>query len=214
MSPTDGILSKIFMTILYYLGWPLNILHDFLRNRFKYCFIVAKIIKWNRDDLEGLFIELWIFLWAIITIFVLLPLIAINNSIIICLLLLIIVIMRGSDSLYQFLGKNFELTRNPQRNLARSYILLLFVFIELAAIFSILQICVLKFLCCYGNIDSWINILYNTILNMVTIGGQELDSCSSISLQLLRLLRIAQPIFSILLIALAINQSINYNDNK
>ena len=168
----------------------------------------------DADEIEGLYIELWVIIWTLLNVFFLV-IMAKSSFWLIWGLLTLIVIIRLADSFYAFLIKMFKLVTIQQRSFSRSYTLLFFVFFEMAAMFSSIQIFIYKIFCkcdlpsCMS-ID-WGKIYYNTLLSMVTIGGNHLPGCSPTSVMLLSIVQIAKPIFSVLLVTLAINQILAYS---
>ena len=214
--PRDGLLILIFMKILWFISFPLDYLHGFFKKQFSLIF--PKRLNWKGNEIDGLYIELWVLFWTLINIMVVLPLLGKTSlNVFPRLLIIIILFVRAADFLRSFLAMNLNLIKIEQRSLARSFAMLLLHFFEVGAIFSSLQFIVCRQISFTYKFANWTEVFYYTLRNMVTVGGGDyckiVDCCANGN-RLLLILRIAQPIFSILLVTIAISQIINWKKSS
>lgn len=210
IKPVDGLLVGLTMNVLKIFGTPLDWIHEGLKKPFNS--LLKKFLTWTDDDVEGLYIELWTIIWTAINIFILLRGLALASSLL-WYACLIIMMLRAFDFLKAFLAMNLQLSNNPQRSLARSYAMLFLAFLEMGAITSSIQLLICKDFYVGTEQANWINVFYYSLRNMVTVGGGDItfsSSCSSCSAFLFGVVRVAQPLFSLLLVTLAIGQILNY----
>lgn len=203
---SDGFLVRMIMIPLTIGSIPLDWVHESLKIPFTS--FTKKSLDWSKEDLVGLYIELWAIGWTIINIFILLPGLVLNNSFL-WYLFLIIFILRACDFCKAFLSMNFLLSRYPQRSLARSYLLLFLAFLEMGAITSTLQFLICNNFLVGNEQANCINVFYYSLRNMATVGGGDIaitSSCSGSSEFFFGVIRISQPLFSVLLVTLSIAQ--------
>lgn len=212
---TDGILLKLLFRFLELVGQPLDWTEEKLQSKFG-TISHRYIQSWNADELEGVFIELWWLFWLCVNL-VLLYYISIVG-VALKWILFIIILLRLGDFLRAFLAKNLRLTKYPLRSIGRSYVLLFLGFFEIAAISSSVQflICEHFSLASAGSPEpaNWQNVYYYSLRNMLTIGGGDLiySACPQPTPFFLGIVRIAQPLFALLFVTLAINETLRWKE--
>jgi hypothetical protein len=213
LKPSDGFIVNVLMRILQFFGMPLDWLHEKLKKPF--IRFSRKVINWSKTDLEGLYIELWVLFWALLNIFIILPNISKNAT---CILyaFIFILILRCADLCKAFLAFIYNLSKYPQRSLARSYIMLSLYFFEFAAISSSIQFIICKHFLIESKPATWQSVFYYSIRNMVTIGDGKIEPvcCNDHAYLLFGMVRILQPLFSVLLISLSVNQILNWRISR
>lgn len=228
----DGILVNILFFILFILSSFHNSILEWLKKIFKIS--VGKKYKYNIENekhiRKGWAIEFWHLINLFFNLWILIYIVKLKNEypfwanwFSLQNLLFFIVFLRLTDLLLTLFLVNFRLNKKPQRSLPRSYVLLIFNFFEVATILSIFH-----FLFGSGfNIipadhnlpctePTFGNLFYYTLRNMLTIGGGDLqvNSCDENLYNLFHILRILQPMFSVLIITMAISQTLNHKSWK
>lgn len=230
ITKNDGFLVIIFYHFINIVSFLFNLILEF----FKF-FSICNVKKKNLSCIEkdkiiqiryGYVIESWHVLWLILNLIILSQIIILNNKFPFWFSLLsfqsilfYIVFMRLADLLSAIFKVSFRLNKEFQRSLPRSYTLLVINFLEVAAILSTFHyllgsnfkiIATDTSLPCSG--PAFGDIYYFTLRNMLTIGGGELqiNSCGNDICTLFHILRIIQPIFSVLIVTMAINQTLSH----
>jgi len=123
-----------------------------------------------------------------------------------------IIVSRAADLLWASSAMNFLLSRTSQRSLPRSFLLLGLVFFEMAAIISAFHFFPSTQFKLGSEIPTWKNVYFYTVRNMLTVGGGEIavsDVTDTFSVFYYGALRIIQPLFTVFLVTLGINQILN-----
>ncbi|MFA6570976.1 MAG: hypothetical protein WCT77_07040 [Bacteroidota bacterium] len=208
---SNGFLISIIYFLLFYCRYPLEFFHILLKNSFSNSKLVQHLFKFfykgtlgkYKIDLMGLFTELWVIFWVYIVIFIIMPwhfsfVFSFNWTWIIFILLL----LRFADYCYMFLDY-FLLFNQKQEllSLARSFLLLIVNFFEVAAYFTILHL----------KINHYQDLIwdryYETLKNMLTIGTYNIpDLQCTFDKYLWGLIHIFEPLYTILFITIVINK--------
>jgi hypothetical protein len=212
--PKNGIFVLVLYWFLNFFGFPMDCIHEKLKILFVQNKSVKKIFGWDRISLEGVFVELWLMFWTVTNTF-LYYVIAIQHPL--WHIALLIMFLRFVDFLRAFLSINLELMEYPLRSISRSYILLGVNFFEVAAISSAIQFIICDQFLVQHEIANWKNVYYYSLRNMLTIGGGDIEVCNNCSFTapfFFGVIRIAQPLFAVLLVTLAINQTLKWGKRK
>ncbi len=214
---SDGVAVCILFRALRIVGSPVNWLHEYLKRVLPNSSAANKLLpRWNLHERVGLVIETWGIGWTAVNTFVILPIIALGKGWLwwCCVGILA---SRTADFFQAFLGMNFQLLRVRQRSLARSFAMLFLALFEMAAISTSAQFIISDRFTVGNNESSKVyTVYYYSIRNMVTVGGDIAGSAPSPSLQafFFGLVRLSQPLFSILLVTLAISQILNWKRSQ
>jgi hypothetical protein len=203
---SNGFIINNLVRVLVVISWPIDRLHNILKK-----IIIEPISRrtyYKRSDIVGFYIEGWVIFWTLVNIFVFLPSLA-NPSIprIIYWLIALIFISRAADLFKILLLTNFNLIKDRQRSLSRAFILLVIAFFELGAISTSFQFIICKDFMVDGKPPLWDLAYFYSLRNMVTIGGGDIEPkcCIGFASKLFGMIRIIQPLLSVLLVSFAIN---------
>lgn len=216
----DGFIVKYLLRILRSISLIIAIIHYYCINKNlgpKPLDLEKQRIKSNRIEIwyiVFMFIEIVILLIISIILYYNLPSSFIVTAILV--LLFFIALFRLSDILYVFLKINFELVKpgDLTNRLSRKYILLIFNFFEVALLFSILQLSLGMCFTLNGGLPLGHTIMKYTLLNMLTLGGGEFSTNYYFIKIWLYALKIAQPLFSVLFVTMAISQILKDKKNN
>lgn len=213
----EGIIIAIVRYFLAIPKYPANVLHNFLKS------IVGNIVKNTNGsekkikDYKGIYIELWVVACAILNSFFVLPYFACAGWTLWSIAGLFL-ISRSADFVDNFIVLNFYLSfkkmrkENQQRSVARSYMLLITNFLEVAAIFGSLHfiICGQFLTNCHNS--EWGDLYNYAIMNMLTIGDNITYPKVHDSFWWFNFFKIAQPMFGGLFLSVAIGRIIDWKD--
>ena len=205
-NPSDGLILVGISKILYIVAWPLDSLHEFLKQRF------VKIFKkndnlWKPLDKEGVFIELWALIWMFINVFIILQFM---NTVptLLKLLYAAIIIMRLSDFSQMFINLNLYKSSIIRRSVSRSYILLFFAILEVGAILSSIHFLISDKFRIGTELANWENVYYYTLRNIFTVGGGDIFVSNDFASFFFGVLKIVEPMFGVLVLTTALTRAI------
>jgi len=214
----EGIIIAVFRYLLSIPKYPVYILHHLLSRLVKYIANKANGSKKTIEEVwEGYYIELWSVTCAVVMIYFVLPYFE-NSSWIFLSIAGLFFISRSADFFDTFMVFNFYLSfkerrlKNPQRSVARSYMILITNFLELAAIFASLHYIICGQFTTGKFASSWGNLYFYSIMNMLTIGDSNTIPKVNDAIWWFDFFKVVQPLFGGLFLASAISRIIDWKE--
>jgi hypothetical protein len=222
--PEHGLLIILAKMFLDTIAYPCTTVHNCLKEKVPNVIPGTAFGRWltRRTDrawthtyLEGLVIEFWVIFWITFNVLAMNLLWYIpSDPWWIRVVIFVPVFLRAADLLRLFLVLNFYMVPDYQRSVARSYALLVLNFFEIAAIFSSIHLLFYKSLTENGSLVGVGSLYFYCITSMLTIDQATFSTPAYASNTAFYVLKVLQPIFGVLLLAMAIGRIIDWRSER